>query len=77
MLKYLNLNLGTSHNIILKQSTPYYTQGNGLDESYNKSVIATIKKLLSENKKAWDSRLKYVLWDDRISTKKSIGTSPF
>jgi hypothetical protein len=33
--------------------------------------------MLSQNKKAWDSHLKYALWDDRISTKRSIGTSPF
>jgi hypothetical protein len=33
--------------------------------------------LLTENKKSWDSKLKYALWDDIISTKKSLGTSPF
>jgi hypothetical protein len=36
-----------------------------------------MKKLLEENKRSWDYKLKFVLWDDRIHTKKSIGTSPF
>jgi hypothetical protein len=36
-----------------------------------------IKKLLQENKKAWHTNLIYALWDDRITTKRSISTSPF
>lgn len=66
-----------NHNIILSHSTPYYPQGNGLAESSNKSLVWIIKKLLSENKKNWDSKLVYALWVDRVSSKKSIGTSPF
>ena len=65
------------YNIILSHSTPYYPQGNGLAESSNKSLVRIIKKLLAHNKRAWDSKLKFALWADRISTKKSIGTSPF
>jgi hypothetical protein len=56
---------------------PYYPQGNGLVESSNKTLIRIIKKLLTENKKSWDSKLKYALWADRINTKRSLGTSPF
>lgn len=33
--------------------------------------------MLDQNKRAWDSHLKFSLWVDRISTKISIGTSPF
>ena len=33
--------------------------------------------MLQENKKAWHTNLIHALWDDRISIKKSIGTSPF
>ena len=61
----------------MKHSTPYYPQGNGLAESINKSIVNNIKKLLLANKKAWDSKLKYALWDDRITTKNAIGTYPF
>jgi hypothetical protein len=65
------------HNISLTHSTPYYPQGNGMAESSNKTLIGIIKKLLGDNKKSWDSKLKYPLWADRISTKRSLGTSPF
>jgi hypothetical protein len=63
--------------ISLIHSTPYYPQGNGLEESSNKSLIKLIKKLLEDNKRAWDSKLKFSLWDDRVTTKKSLGISPF
>ena len=65
------------YHIILNHSTTYYPQGNGLEESSNTSLVRIIKNLLEENKKAWHLKLKYALWVDRISTKRSIGTSPF
>ena len=46
-------------------------------ESSNKRLVRIIKKLLEDNKKAWHAKLKFALWVDRVSTKKSIGTSPF
>ena len=36
--------------IMLKHSTPYYPQGNGLAESTNKSIIQSIINLLKQNK---------------------------
>ena len=54
-----------------------YPQGNGLAESSNKILVRIIKKLLEDNKKAWHAKLKFAVWADRVSTKKSIGTSPF
>jgi hypothetical protein len=66
-----------SMGIQLVHSTPYYPQGNGLAESSNKSLIKIIRKLLEENKKSWDSKLKFALWADTVTIKKSIGTSPF
>eukprot|EP00253_Pinus_taeda_P012041 PITA_12041 len=36
-----------------------------------------IKKLLEDNKKNWDSKLKYALWADKVTIKKSTGNSPF
>eukprot|EP00253_Pinus_taeda_P020827 PITA_20827 len=38
---------------------------------------ATNVKLLEINKKSWHKRLVNALWADRVSQKKSIGTSPF
>jgi len=63
--------------ISLIHSTPYYPQGNGLAESSNKSLIKLIKILLEDNKKTWDSNLKFTLWDDIVTTKRSIGVYPF
>jgi hypothetical protein len=71
------VNFCQKYNIVLGHSTAYYPQGNGLSESSNKSLINIIKKVLSENKKSWHVHLKYALWENRIGTKKSIGTSPF
>jgi hypothetical protein len=66
-----------SMGIQLVHSTSYYPQGNGLAESSNKSLVRIIRKLLEENQKSWDSKLKFSLWADRVTNKKSIGTSPF
>lgn len=65
MAKFYN-----NFNVIIGHSTPYYLQGNGLDESSNKSLVKIIKKMLAENKRSWDSKLVYALWEDWISTKK-------
>jgi transposase InsO family protein len=63
--------------IALIDSTPYYPQGNGLAESSNKILIKIIKRMLEDNKKAWESKLKFSLWVDRVTTKRSLGLSPF
>jgi transposase InsO family protein len=63
--------------IQLVHSTAYYLQGNGLAESSNKSLVRIIQKLLEQNVRGWDSKLKFALWVDRVTCKKSIGTSPF
>ena len=50
-----------SMGIQVVHSTSYYPQGNGLVESSNKSLVRVIKKLLENNKKCWDSKLKFAL----------------
>ena len=40
-------------------------------------MVRIINKLLEENKRAWNTKLKYSLWEDKISTKRDIGMSPF
>ena len=32
---------------------------------------------MGDNKKAWDSKIKFALWADRITKKSSTGRSPF
>jgi hypothetical protein len=61
----------------LIHSTPYYPQGNGLAKSSNKSLIKIVKNLLEDNKKEWDSKLKFSLWDDRVTTKRALGLYRF
>jgi hypothetical protein len=65
------------YHITLGHSTSYYPQGNGLAESSNKSLTRIIKKMLQDNKKAWHKNLIHALWDDKITPKRSIATSPF
>ena len=72
MVKFCN-----KYNITLGHSMAYYTQGNGLVESSNKSLVNIIKKMLEENKKNWHRKLLNFLWADRVSSKKSIGMAPF
>jgi len=74
--KYL-VKLCEDMGVKLMHSKSYYPQGNGLAESSNKSMVRIIKKLLEQNQRSWDSKLKFALWDDRVTNKKSIRTSPF
>ena len=55
------------YGISLSHSSNYYPQGNGLAESSNKNLMTIIKKTVGDNKKAWDNKMKYALWADRIS----------
>eukprot|EP00253_Pinus_taeda_P031651 PITA_31651 len=71
------INFCHKYHITLGHSTAYYPQGNGLAESSNKSLINIIKKVLEENKKSWHKKLVNALWADRLTTKRSIGTSPY
>jgi hypothetical protein len=61
----------------LSHSSNYYPQGNGLAESSNKNLMNIVKNILGENKKAWDSKIKYTLWEDHITTNTSMGKTLF
>eukprot|EP00253_Pinus_taeda_P022815 PITA_22815 len=65
------------YGIVLSHSSNYYPQGNGLAESSNKNLITIIKKIVGDNKRSWDSKIKYALWADRITKKKATSKSPF
>ena len=67
----------SKYHITLGHSTASYPQGNGLVESSNKSLVNIIKKMLEDNKKTWNKKLVNALWENRLTTKKSIGTSPY
>jgi hypothetical protein len=59
--------------ITIAHSANYYPQGNGLAESSNKNLIRIIRRTVGENKRAWDSSLKYELWVDKVTKKQSTG----
>eukprot|EP00253_Pinus_taeda_P021856 PITA_21856 len=71
------INFCHKYHITLGHSTAYYPQGNDLAESSNNSLINIIKKVLEENKKNWHKKLINALWADRLTTKRSIRTSPY
>jgi transposase InsO family protein len=71
------INFFNQYHIGLGHSTTYYPQGNGLAESSNKTLVNIIKKKLQENKKSWHNKLVFTLWADRLTTKRSIGMSPY
>jgi hypothetical protein len=39
--------------------------------------MTIVKKIVGENKRSWDSKIKYALWADRITKKAATGKSPF
>jgi hypothetical protein len=72
MIEFFN-----KYHITLGHSTTYYPHGNGLAESSNKSLVNIIKNLLQDNKKSWHNKLVHALWANIITTKRSIGMSPY
>ena len=65
------------YGIIISHSSNYYPQGNGLAESSNKNLMTIIKKTVGDNKKSWDSKIKFALWANKITKKSATGKSPF
>ena len=59
------LNFCEYYGIQLIHSTTYSPQGNDLAESSNKILVRINSKLLEQNKKARDSKLKFALWANR------------
>ena len=66
-----------NHGITLSHSSNYYPQGNGLVESSNKNLIKLLKRMVGENKRSWDNKLKYALCADRTTVKRITGKAPF
>jgi hypothetical protein len=50
------------YGIIFSYSSNYYPQGNGLSKSNNKNIMNIVKKIVGGNKKSWDRKIKYSLW---------------
>jgi hypothetical protein len=73
LLTYFSLDKG----IIIKYSTNYYTQGNGLAELTNKNLVRILKKTVTDNQRNWHNLLYNTLWADRVTPKAAIGNSPY
>jgi len=39
--------------------------------------VKILKRIIVENQKDWDSKLKFTLWDVQVTTKRSTGKLPF
>ena len=61
----------------LKYSTNYYPWGNGLVESTNKNIIRIIKQTIDQSQINCLKYLTFSLWEDQITHKGPIDTSPF
>jgi hypothetical protein len=59
------------------KSSNYYPQGNGLAESKTKTLNQIIKKTVEANHKNLHNKLIDALWASRLTSKDSIGNSPY
>ena len=39
--------------------------------------MTIVKRIIGDNKKSWDSKIKFSLWVDRITKKSAMRKSPF
>jgi hypothetical protein len=68
----------TQHYAMVQQrSTVYYSQGNRLVESRNKTLQTILQKIVEANRKDWDCKLNSALWAYQTSYKTSIRATPF
>ena len=67
----------TSMGIKLLNSSPYYTQANGLVEASNLILIKLIKKKIEEQPRKWYLTLNEALWPYRMACHGSIKSSPY
>ncbi|HEX4851450.1 MAG TPA: transposase family protein, partial [Puia sp.] len=65
------------YGIILRFSSNYYPQGNGLAESTNKILLDIIKRLIAKSPREWNTLLRYALWVDRTKFKIALGSTPY
>ncbi|XP_059073532.1 uncharacterized protein LOC131874260 [Cryptomeria japonica] len=63
--------------VYLNTSSNYYPEGNGKVESTKKNLLRIIKRTMEGNQRAWHTKMKSTLWVDRITPKRSTGTSPY
>ena len=65
------------YKIKLLNSSLYYVQANGQDESTNKTLIKFIKNKIEDNPRRWHEVLSEALWAHRISRHGTSKVTPF
>jgi hypothetical protein len=63
--------------IIIRYSTNYYLQGNGVANSTNKNLVRIKKKTIVENQRNWHNSLHNALWANRVTPKEAIRNSSY
>ena len=58
------------------KTTSFHPAGNGACERANKSIVDSLKMLVSQQQTDWEEMLAYSLWAYRTSIQKSIQESP-
>ena len=58
-------------------TTAYHSQGDGLVERFNRTLMEMLSKTVDLNGKNWDEKVPYVLFAHRTSVQESTQDSPF
>ncbi|MGQ3285766.1 RNase H-like domain-containing protein [Bosea sp. (in: a-proteobacteria)] len=59
------------------RTTAYHPQGNAVDERGHQSLVKALAKWCHDDQTKWPDRLKYAIWADRITVRRSTGFTPF
>jgi hypothetical protein len=59
------------------QSSNYYPQGNGIDESTNKTLVQILKKTIDKNQINWHLKITNALWASRTTPKDTTEMSSY
>lgn len=69
--------LTNTWNILHPTSSPYYPQGNGIQERTNGTLLLKLGKLCFDNRKKWEEMFPYAIFAYYISYQDNLGFSPF
>nr|MCH9869382.1 transposase family protein [Serratia marcescens] len=65
------------HKFEWRYSSIYNPRANGLAETFNKTLVKLLKKVVTKNKRDWHLRLPEALWAYRISHRTPTKSTPF
>ncbi|KAJ3702216.1 hypothetical protein LUZ61_005921 [Rhynchospora tenuis] len=65
------------HKIKWQYSSIYNPRANGLAEAFNKVLIKLLRKIVGDNHKSWDERLREALWAYRTTFRTPTQATPY